>query len=96
LRSLVDYTRPYPRPTINAAFFPNTVANFYWSATPDASDARNTWGLGFAYGFDYAYPKENAAHVRLVRGITSPPEIRFFAVSGNTGIASPALRPRNP
>jgi len=84
LRSLVDYTRPYPGPTIDANYFPNTVANFYWSATPDASDAGSAWGLGFAHGFDYAYPKQNAAHVRLVRGSTSPSEPRFTIDDGNT------------
>ena len=77
LRSLADYTQLYPEPTINTDLFPDTVANFYWSATPDASDARNTWGLGFAYGFDYAYPKENAAYVRLVHGTAAAPETRF-------------------
>lgn len=71
LRSLIDYTRPYPGPTIDAEFFPNTVANFYWSATPDASDAGSAWGLGITEGFDYAYRNENAAHLRLVRGIAA-------------------------
>ncbi len=77
LRSLVDYTRPYPGPTIDTDFFPNTVANFYWSATPDASDTHSAWGLGFAYGFDYSYPRENAAYLRLVRGGTTLTGIRF-------------------
>lgn len=81
LRSLVDYTRPYPGPTIDTNFFPNTVANFYWSATPDASNARNAWGLGFAHGFDYAYPLENAAHLRLVRG-NAPTQLRFAIDAG--------------
>ena len=84
LRSLVDYTRPSPGPTADTDFFPNTVANFYWSATPDVSDAHSTWGLGFAHGFDYAYPKENAAHLRLVRGNASPTEGNFTISDGNT------------
>ena len=77
LRSLIDYTQPYPGPTIDADFFPNTVANFYWSATPDASDAGSTWGLGFTEGFDYTYRNENAAHVRLVRGAAARSERRL-------------------
>jgi len=66
LRSLVDYSIPYPGPTIDTQAFPNTVAQFYWSADADASEPREAWGIGFAFGFDYAYFKSNRVHVRLV------------------------------
>jgi len=61
-------TRPHPRSTIDTNSFPNTVANFYWSTTPDASDAGNSWHLGFAHGFEYSYRKEHATHLHLARG----------------------------
>ncbi|HFE32150.1 MAG TPA: DUF1566 domain-containing protein [Gammaproteobacteria bacterium] len=67
LRSLVDYGIPYPGPTLNTRYFPNTRRQFYWSATPSANEADEAWGIGFAFGFDYAYPKDNRVHVRLVR-----------------------------
>lgn len=67
LRSLVDYAIPSPGPTLDRRFFPNTQPQFYWSATPSANDAGEAWGIGFAFGFDYAYPKENRLPVRLVR-----------------------------
>ncbi len=67
LRSLVDYRIPYPGPTLDTRYFPNARAQFYWSATPSANDAGEAWGIGFAFGFDYAYPKGNRVHVRLVR-----------------------------
>jgi hypothetical protein len=68
LRSLVDYSIPYPGPTIQSIFFPNTIAQFYWSSTADAGDEESAWGIGFAFGYDYAYFKADAVHVRLVSG----------------------------
>lgn len=67
LRSLVDYTIPYPGPTIDTRAFPNAIAQFYWSADTAAAETSEAWGIGFAFGFDYAYFKSNRVHVRLVR-----------------------------
>lgn len=67
LRSLVDYTIAYPGPTIDTRAFPNTIAQFYWSADTAAAQTSEAWGIGFAFGFDYAYFKSNRVHVRLVR-----------------------------
>lgn len=66
LRSLVDYSIPYPGPTIDTQAFPNTIAQFYWSADSNASEPLEAWGIGFSFGFDYAYFKTNQVHVRLV------------------------------
>ena len=66
LRSIVDYTVPYPGPTINRIFFPHTRSQFYWSADADAEDPDSAWGIGFSFGFDYAYFKNDLGHVRLV------------------------------
>jgi hypothetical protein len=68
LRSLVDYSVLYPGPTIDMQAFPNTIAQFYWSADTAAAEASEAWGIGFAFGFDYAYYKSNRVQVRLVRG----------------------------
>ncbi len=70
LRSLVDYRVPYPGPTLDTHYFPNAVGQFYWSATLSANDRSEAWGIGFAFGFDYAYPTTNQVHVRLVRNAT--------------------------
>lgn len=72
LRSLVDYRIPYPGPAIDTQAFPNAVAQFYWSADTNASEPREAWGIGFAFGFDYAYFKDNRVHVRLVRNSRRP------------------------
>jgi len=66
LRSLVDYSIPYPGPTIDTQAFPNTIAQFYWSADANANEPLEAWGIGFSFGFDYAYFKSNRVHVRLV------------------------------
>ena len=66
LRSLVDYRAPYPGPAINTDAFPNQRAQFYWSANSKASEPLEAWGIGFAFGFDYAYFKNNKVHARLV------------------------------
>ena len=68
LRSLVDYQILYPGPTIDMQAFPNTIAQFYWSADTAAAEVSEAWGIGFAFGFDYAYYKSNRVLVRLVRG----------------------------
>jgi len=68
LRSLVDYRTPYPGPAIDTQAFPNTFAQFYWSADTSAAQPSEAWGIGFAFGFDYAYFKTNRVHARLVRG----------------------------
>jgi len=66
LRSLVDYNIPYPGPTTDTQAFPNTIAQFYWSADTNADEPLEAWGIGFSFGFDYAYFKSNRVHVRLV------------------------------
>jgi Protein of unknown function (DUF1566) len=66
LRSLVDYRIAYPGPTIDQHAFPNTIAQFYWSSDSAAAKNSEAWGIGFAFGFDYAYYKSNHVHVRLV------------------------------
>ena len=66
LRNLVDYTINFPGPTVNSQYFPNTVAQFYWSANPDASNSDSAWGIGFTFGYDYSYFKADSDHLRLV------------------------------
>ena len=68
LRSIVDYQIKYPGPTINQRYFPNTRTQFYWSAVPDANDKDSAWGIGFSFGYDYAYFKSDHGYVRLVSG----------------------------
>ena len=66
LRSLVNYQIKYPGPVIDQYYFPNTSSQFYWSAVPDANDKDSAWGIGFSFGYDYAYFKSDHGYVRLV------------------------------
>jgi hypothetical protein len=54
-------------PAINENLFPGTPSNWYWSSSPDASDAYDAWVVYFYYGTDGWNGKVNAYRVRLVR-----------------------------
>ncbi|WP_455202617.1 Lcl C-terminal domain-containing protein [Kaarinaea lacus] len=66
LRSIVDYKIKYPGPTINRVYFPNAINQFYWSSVPNANDKDSAWGIGFSFGYDYAYFKSDLGYIRLV------------------------------
>ena len=73
LRSLVDYTIPSPGPSVDVAWFPNTLATLYWSFSTDVSGALaapggEAWALDFGGGFDAIDAKSVPLAVRLVRG----------------------------
>jgi hypothetical protein len=55
-------------PAINMTTFPNTVASYYWSASPLASSSGYAWGVVFGGGYVGGYGKGLAMYVRLVRG----------------------------
>jgi hypothetical protein len=60
-----------PLPTINAAYFPNTVSSNYWSSTTYAGSTYYAWGVNFNYGYDHYDFRggKNAGYfVRAVRG----------------------------
>ncbi len=68
LDSIVNDNIPYPGPTINTTYFPNTVSSFYWSSTTLASSTHGAWGVSFGLGLDgYGY-KGGSYYVRAVRG----------------------------
>lgn len=54
-------------PAINEIIFPNTVADWYWSASPYAGDSNFAWLLDFNYGNDNANDRSTNLRVRLVR-----------------------------
>lgn len=67
LRSLINYDTPFPGPTLNRHYFPNTLSQYYWSASPDSDDKDSVWGIGFSFGYDYTYFKSHAGYVRAVQ-----------------------------
>jgi len=67
LMSVVAYNVPYPGPTINAVFFPNTRASNYWSSSAYAGAQDAAWGLYFGHGYIYGLYKTGGYSVRCVR-----------------------------
>jgi hypothetical protein len=68
LDSIVNYDIPYPGPTINTTFFPNTQSSYYWSSTNYAFNINSAWIVYFYYGYDDHGQKDYKLYVRAVRG----------------------------
>ena len=65
LESLTDKSQNSP--SINITYFPDTVALYYWSSTPDTSYSGGAWGGNFLNGNVGFYDKTFSFHVRAVR-----------------------------
>ncbi|MCX5903832.1 MAG: DUF1566 domain-containing protein, partial [Proteobacteria bacterium] len=68
LSTLVDSSIPYPGPTINTSYFPDTVVSYYWSSTTHAYYADSAWYVGFPDGGVHFAGKNYGLYVRAVRG----------------------------
>ena len=72
LGAIVNYSIPYPGPTIDSGYFPGTVPAFYWSSITYAYNTSFAWGVyfdvPFLYGYDYTNDKSSSRYVRAVRG----------------------------
>jgi len=66
LLSLVDFQTE--NPVIDAAYFPNTPAENYWSGENRVLIASFAWNVHFGVGYLNAYYKNSNRQVRLVRG----------------------------
>ena len=66
LQGLVHYGRT--NPSIDTAYFPNTPASYFWSASPLGYSADGAWNVFFGNGYAYNYPRNAKFYpVRLVR-----------------------------
>ncbi|MDF1614645.1 DUF1566 domain-containing protein [Desulfurivibrio dismutans] len=54
-------------PAINAAIFPGTPSDRFWSSSPFAYNAEYAWRVLFDYGYVNGSYKQNGSRVRLVR-----------------------------
>ena len=52
LQSIVDYSKPFPGPTINTAWFPNTPSySYYWASSPYVGATPDlAWNVYFGRG----------------------------------------------
>ncbi len=64
LRSIVNYGS---NPAIDSHYFPNTVADSYWSASPYAGNGGSAWRVSFFSGDDNLNVRAGSERVRLVR-----------------------------
>ena len=67
LQSLVYYHASSVGPAIVDAWFPNTVSNLYWTASPYVGNAGYAWFVYFYDGGVGHYPRGSTSYVRLVR-----------------------------
>lgn len=69
LRTIVDYSRSTPAiDTTATGYFPQTVSDVYWSASPFAPGTGSAWRVHFYNGQDNVGGKFSFGAVRLVRG----------------------------
>lgn len=83
LITIVDYSIPYPGPTIMTAYFPNAYASNYWSSTTVANSTLypgSALGVSFGGGGVSINYKHGGLYVRCIRGSQSSPS---FMDNGN-------------
>ncbi|MEI6261545.1 MAG: DUF1566 domain-containing protein [Deltaproteobacteria bacterium] len=68
LTYIVNYSIPYPGPTITTDYFPNTVSSAYWPSTTEADDTGIELSVEFDYGCIGFPNKLSSYYVRAVRG----------------------------
>jgi hypothetical protein len=66
LQTLADYSQPSS--AIDGAFFPATVAGYYWSSTTYALDSNKAWFVNFTNGAVNNFNKTSTYLVRCVSG----------------------------
>lgn len=68
LSTILDYSVPYPGPTIASRYFPNTDPNAYWTSTIFGPHESGVWAWRFDHGYDFVEQKHTPLHVLAVRG----------------------------
>jgi hypothetical protein len=67
MQSLVDYGVAISSPAIDTTWFPNTVGNWYWTASPVAGGTFYAWHVNFFNGVVSSNDNYSSYYVRLVR-----------------------------
>lgn len=70
--TISDPRKPLKRPTIDAAYFPDTQIGEYWTANDYAFKNDTAWAWNFEYSHDRVDWKKSPKYVRLVRGTPLP------------------------
>jgi len=69
MTAIVDLGREFP--TIDTAYFPNTVSNCYWSSTTYVDDVGRAWEICIGIGYSQNGSKNGGERVRAVHGGTA-------------------------
>jgi hypothetical protein len=77
LQTLQKFSVRVPGPTIDTAYFPNTLGDYYWTDTTSASNPILAWYVSFYDGQAFAYYKYSNMYVRCVRGGQIEPAPRY-------------------
>ena len=94
LASIIDYAFPYPGPTINSTYFPNTkISNhYYWTNTTGADDPVRKWVVWFQEGLVIEHIGGNTdSYVRCVRGLQAPGQSLANNLNGTVTDSSTGL-----
>ena len=68
LSDIVNYSIPYPGPTIDSGYFPNTKPDLYWSSNTRSDIPSYAWVTIFNYGSNGYGNKYGSYYARAVRG----------------------------
>ena len=71
--TISDPRKPLKRPTIDAAYFPDTQIGEYWTAHDYSIKHDTAWAWNFEFSHDRVDWKKTPKYVRLVRGTLLPP-----------------------
>lgn len=71
LRSIVDYG--FSMPSIDKAFFPNTISHAYWTSSRYVANDFRVWVVDYEHGGDNTHEKHRTLPIRLVRGDSNQP-----------------------
>lgn len=80
LQSIVDYGAAATDPKIDAAWFPNTISNEYWTSSSRVGLTNLAWIVSFATGGVFEANRDDLHSVRLVRGTM---DANQYSVSAN-------------
>ncbi len=67
LQSILDYSAASPEPPFDTLWLPNTVNNYFWSASSFVGDSDYAWIVDFHDGSVIDDFRSFSGHVRLVR-----------------------------
>ena len=84
LSTIVDSSIPYPGPSINTTYFPNTVSSVYWSSTTNAYDPYYAWVVCFADGgVSYTGDGNKSGRYNYVRAVRGGQSSNNFIDNGD-------------